>query len=362
MSTAIGNAPEPTAEQPGGAEQTARGAGSAHTPGEQPAPAARSCANCGAAMAPTQDWCLQCGAAAPGILQTPRWRSTTAIAGGIAVLALGAAAAVYAAADQQSPKAVVISHTLALAPPATPPATTTPRASGGSKVAAPTTPGAPAKLPLPVTKTKLAKIPLTAITPTKTTPTTGTGTKTTPTGTTKTGSSEEGTNGQGAGAEASEPTALVLDTNAASTYNPYQLPASDFGDPSLTIDGDDSTGWTAVVPPTTAPRMAEGVLLDLNSPQKLAALELVTQTLGMTVQVYGSTAKTAPTSIVSQAWTPLSRPLVVAKHHTRIKLKDQNRGFRLVTLWISKAPTSAVGTPSAPGRVTVGELELFPTS
>ena len=31
---------------------------------------------------------------------------------------------------------------------------------------------------------------------------------------------------------------ILLDTNAASTYNPYAYPASNFGDPSLAIDGE----------------------------------------------------------------------------------------------------------------------------
>jgi hypothetical protein len=31
-----------------------------------------------------------------------------------------------------------------------------------------------------------------------------------------------------------------------------------------------------------------------------------------------------------------------------------------VALWISKAPASSAGTPTAPGRVRIDELELFP--
>lgn len=31
-----------------------------------------------------------------------------------------------------------------------------------------------------------------------------------------------------------------------------------------------------------------------------------------------------------------------------------------MTLWISKAPESAVGTATAPGHVDVNEVELFP--
>ena len=33
--------------------------------------------------------------------------------------------------------------------------------------------------------------------------------------------------------------------------------------------------------------------------------------------------------------------------------------YRFIVLWISQAPASAVGTPQAPGRVSVNELELF---
>ena len=33
--------------------------------------------------------------------------------------------------------------------------------------------------------------------------------------------------------------------------------------------------------------------------------------------------------------------------------------FRFVTLWISQAPQSSVGTPQAPGHISVNELELF---
>ena len=41
-----------------------------------------------------------------------------------------------------------------------------------------------------------------------------------------------------------------------------------------------------------------------------------------------------------------------------IKLRDSGKGFRFVTLWISKAPAAPAGAPS--GHVSVNELELFP--
>ena len=157
----------------------------------------------------------------------------------------------------------------------------------------------------------------------------------------------------------SQQAAILLDTNAASTYNPYNYPVAEFGDPSLILDGDMATGWTAEVNPTRAPKMAEGLLIDLKTRQKLKAIELATASLGMTVQVYGANAHTAPTSITDPAWVPLSHSQVVTKKHIRIKLRNATRAFRFVTLWISQAPAASVGTPAAPGHVSVNELELF---
>jgi hypothetical protein len=214
----------------------------------------------------------------------------------------------------------------------------------------PTTVAPTPKALKPLATTKPPKIPLTAPTPKSLgSTTTGTGTTTTPT--TQTG---------GAGnAGESQPAAILLDTNAASTYNPYSYAASDFGDPSLAIDGDPSTGWTARVEAATAPRMAEGVLIDLKGRDKLSSIELITSTPGMTVQVYGAKSHTAPASITDPAWLALSHEQVVHKRHARIKLRHPNQAFTFVTLWISKAPASS--TAAAPGRVSVNELELFPT-
>ncbi len=153
--------------------------------------------------------------------------------------------------------------------------------------------------------------------------------------------------------------AILLDTNAASTYNPSNLPATSFGEPSLAIDGDTATGWSAQVEPATAPNMTAGLLIDLKDTQRLSAMEVITPTPGMTVQVFGSSAATAPTTITDPGWTALTKSEVLKTRHVRVKLSDTTTGFRFVTLWISKAPASAVGTPQAPGRVSVNEVELF---
>jgi hypothetical protein len=104
--------------------------------------------------------------------------------------------------------------------------------------------------------------------------------------------------------------------------------------------------------------MAEGLVVDLKSAQRLSAVQLVTTTPGMTVQLYGAAVKALPSSITDSAWVPLSHSTVVKKRHARMSLRESKHAFRFFTLWISSAPASS--TPQAPGRVTVNELELFP--
>jgi hypothetical protein len=106
--------------------------------------------------------------------------------------------------------------------------------------------------------------------------------------------------------------------------------------------------------------MAVGLLIDLNSPQKVSSLQLITATPGMTVQVFGSTAATAPTTITDPAWIPLSPHALQKERHTLIKLSNSTKAFHFITLWISGVPPGSIGTPTAPGRVSVNEVELFP--
>jgi hypothetical protein len=322
-------------------------------------------------MGPGQDWCLQCGAGAPGSLDAggPSWRSAAAILAVTAVLVLGAAAAAYAALNKEGahkgPTTVVaVTTTPAAVPTPTPatPITPTPTTPGTATPTPKATETPPAANPLLSTgAAKPPKIPLTAPTPKSSAPTTpaGAGEEPAPAATTPAAGNEP------AGEPASEPqpTAIVLDPNAASTYNPYGYPASEFGDPSLAIDGDTSTEWTARVNPAVAPKMAEGLVIDLHSPQRLSAVELVSSTPGMSIQVYGAKTASLPTSITDPSWVQLTPYLTVKKRHEHIKLQDSGKGFRFVTLWISKASAASVGTPSEqvpPTHVSVNELELFP--
>ncbi|HEX4563588.1 MAG TPA: hypothetical protein VH115_03960, partial [Solirubrobacteraceae bacterium] len=281
-------------------------------PGPTPAPAPEapsapgtSCANCGSPMASGQDWCLQCGAGAPGSLSgaAHSWRSGGIVLGVIVLLVAGAAAAAYAAWGKSSHgkrPATALARTLVT------PAATTPGAPGvagtpGSRALPGTTAGAtptpglgaikPPKIPLKQVTPKAAQTPKTATTPASTGTTTSK-TTTTPATTGGSGTSEL-------------PPAIELDTNAASTYNPYSYLAVNFGDPSLAIDGDLTTGWTAQVVPAVAPKMAEGLVIDLRSPGRIADAKVYTSTTGMTVQVYGANGHAPPGSITDPAWVSL---------------------------------------------------------
>jgi hypothetical protein len=325
---------------------------------EEAAAEQRKCANCGAPLQAGQDWCLHCGTATPGSLDGGRqsWRSLGIALGVLAVLIAGAATAAYAALNSQpakgrrivsvaqTPPATVTPTT---PPPTTPPPTTPPPPA--PKIGTPTTIAPAPAVPAPA---KPPKIPLAASTPKPASSTPAAGPKTTP-------SAPKKTTPAPAPSSPAPPAALLLDTNAASTYNPYGYPASRFGDPSLTIDGDPSTAWLAQIDPATAPRMAAGVAIDLRSAHRLSTLGLITSTPGMTVQVYGANTPSLPSSISSPAWVALSGPKTASSRHTQIALKSTT-SVRFVMLWISNAPAASVGTAQAPGSVNVNEIELFP--
>jgi len=320
-----------------------------------------------------QDWCLQCGTAKPRLFGGgPGWRTGIAILGATAVLVCGAAVAAYAALNKAKPKSSAVA--LVLKTPATGVPTTT----------APTTPGAaatPGATPVPGTPTTVKaappKIPLQTSTPksaggadseannalfppeTKTTaPTTGSNpTKITSEPTKSTGESKE-TSGSGTKSSAEEPSPILLDTNAASVYNPYNYPATLFGDPSLAIDGEAGTAWTAQVQAEDAPKMAEGLLLDLKTPQKLGSSAVKTTTTGITVEVYGTNGSTPPASISDPAWARIVGLKVLTKKSTTLKLKTKGKGYRYILLWLAKAPSTS--TAASPGSVSIDEWELFP--
>jgi hypothetical protein len=363
-------------EQPTAAD---RQAGGSAGPPEGSSPdgpgAGRTCTNCEAPLQDGQEWCLQCGAGQPGSLgsERPNWRPLSTLAL-VAILLTGAAVAAGAAAlsqhKAQAPKTLTVAQapipTTSTPTTSTPTPPVTPGAASTQKIPVPKAPksGTGASNPLfPSTGTP-PKIPSTTSTPKPSG--TGTGTSTgsgESTQNSTTGSSEKSstTESKPSGEnKAEQPSAILLDTNAASTYNPYEYPEAGFGDPALAIDSEVSTAWTGQVQPHSAPNMAEGLLIDLNSATKLGAVKLITETLGMKVQIYGARGHKPPATITEPGWTQLSASHVLKKKSTRLKLRDTGKGFRYVLVWVVKAPPSAVGTPQAPGHVDLNEVELFP--
>jgi hypothetical protein len=335
----------------------------------EPAPAALACAKCGSPMQPGQDWCLQCGTVVPGGLGGgPGWRTGVAILATAAALVIGASVAAYAALNKTKPKRAVAALVVRAPGASTAPTTTPVPAAPGTATTTPgtpstlkTTPPLPTQTPTPTPSTGGANAeannalfpPETKTTKasktTTTTKTSGesTGAETSPEGSeTKTGSG------------AAAPSPILLDTNAAGVYNPYGYPATLFGDPSLAIDGEAKTGWTAQVQAEKAPAMAEGLVLDLHSPQKLGSATVKAATVGITVEVYGANGHSLPASISASEWKRLVGLKVLKKKSTTMPLKTGGKSYRYIVLWLAKAPSSS--TAATPGSVSIDEFELFP--
>ncbi len=291
-----------------------------------------------------QDWCLQCGTAKPRLFGGgPGWRTGIAILGSTAVLVCGAAVAAYAALNKTKPKPSVVAlvvKTSASGVPATPTPTTPGAASTPGTASVPGTPttvkATPPKIPLqtptPKSTSGADSEANNALFPpeTKTTKTTSsTSTKTTSEPTKSTSESKETSSTEtNTSAESEAPSPILLDTNAASVYNPYNYPASLFGDPSLAIDGEVSTAWTAQVQAENAPKMAEGLLLDLKNPQKLGSTVVETTTTGITVEVYGTNGRSPDFDLRSGLGSHRrAENFEEEKHHAQVE--DQRQGLPL---------------------------------
>jgi hypothetical protein len=309
----------------------------------------RTCSHCGASMQEGQDWCLQCGAGAPGGSPTgPGWRSAAAVLGATGVLVLGAAAAAYAALQQGTPAKPPVP--VAQTPATTTTTTTTATTSTPPPVTTPTqTPDA--KSPSLNTPTTPPKIPRSTSTPGST--------KSTTTSTSTTSSSTTTTSTSNKTSSTSQP--VLLDTNASQIYNPSNFPASRFGDPSLAIDGDTTTAWTVQLEASEAPSVGAGLTLNLNAPLKIAQITLITETTGITVQIYGTKSSKVPQSLHSEEWVPLSHAHLVQKRKATIKLMEASKSFRQLLVWIIKAPTSTTGQFTGT-EAAINEIQLYETS
>jgi hypothetical protein len=357
----------------------------------------RTCPSCGASMQEGQDWCLRCGTAASRSARTaPGWRSAALALGATAALALGAAAAAYAALEQhpaRRPPAPV-----AQTPPVTsstvPPTGSSPSTIPGTGTIPETVPPAGTRLPsLPRgprtlnTPSGIPQIPSSTPTPrgdkqggaangreggakgSGGTNSRGNGRSRGNGGAShhQGGEPEEGAGGQSgpegeAGGEGEkrhkQALPILLDTNAAEVYNPESLPPTRFGDPSLAIDGEATTAWGVELEPAQAPAVEVGLALNLNATLKVVKLSLVTETPGMTVQVYGTSDRTLPASLSSTSWVRLSHAHLVKRRRATIELQEATKRFRRLLIWIVKAPTSSNGQLTG-GEVKINEVQLY---
>jgi hypothetical protein len=335
------------------------------------------CAYCDAPLQDGQQWCLHCGACEPGSLgERPNLRPLTVLALTAAILALGAAVAVAAAINEHNaPRPATVALVPATTPttvaPTAPAPTATTPSTGGT-----TTPHSSSKSPNllfpPSSSTKPPKVAAPTPTPNASSEPSGSsgepsgsgnGSTTTPSKatTTETGTStSESKSNEGSSGKGEQPTPILLDTNAATTYNPYNYPESGFGDPGLAIDGEPSTAWTAQVQAHSFPNMAQGLLIDLREPTKLGSIELRTPTHGVTVQLYGANGAKAPTTITEPGWVQLSGSHKLKKTVTHLTLRTAGHAYRWLVVWLVKAPASAQGTPTAPGHVALSEVALYP--
>lgn len=290
-----------------------------------PTPAAKPCPNCGAALAPGQNWCLECGSAVPGRLgRSGGLRASLGIVSITLLLVCGAVAAAYAALSSSASKATKAPVTVATTPAPPSPAPAAPPAPANAKRTLPKLPPRPAATATP--KPAPAKPAPVASKPAK--PTT-----------------------KPAPAKPAPSGPIVLDTNAASTYNPYNYAPSTFGDPALTVDGDATTAWTYQLDPAAGGKTAAGVVLDLKTPLRVRQIKLITRSPGMTAEFYGASGA-LPVSIIDPNWTHLATRRHLRSTQT-VALKTAGRSFRYLLIWIAHAPSGHVK-----GAVDIAELTV----
>lgn len=329
----------------------------------------RTCSSCGASMQQAQDWCLQCGRVARGNERGgPGWRSAALAIGATAALALGAAAAAYAALEQHAKprRPPVLAQTPATQTPSTPQPSTPGSTTPGTTPEATTPGGSTASPGQPETlepATTLPRVP--AATPTPgghgqppAKPARGKG---------KTPAKRQKSKGEGTrkqeekaseGEKGNQAVLLLLDPNAAEVYNPEAFPATRFGDPSLAIDGEARTAWSVELEPAQAPGVDAGLSLNLNAAISVAKLTLITETPGIVVQIYGTSAHKLPTSLSSEEWVRLSRPHLVKQRKGTIELQEASKRFRSLLIWVLKAPVSSSGQFTAV-EAKINELQLY---
>jgi hypothetical protein len=286
---------------------------------------------------------LECGAGAPLAGRgRPLWRPAATVLALTSLLVIGTVAAAYAALSSPSMRTVTRPAAVALgptgsrpvtpapppAPPAVPAPTATPPAARSAPLlpSKPVTPHPPVVTPAPLTRPKISP-PVTSTPSITSHPTTSVPL---PPPTPSTPVPSPGGS------------AVVLDPGAASTYNSNGYPDGGFGDPSLAIDADPTTAWTASVPRGQGARLAAGLVLDLNAPQRLSTLTLLTGRPGISVGIYVANGTQPPRAITDSGWRSVS-PVRSVGRNTTFKLTTGGKRYRFVLAWVTRAASAAAG-------------------
>ena len=285
------------------------------------APVDRLCPSCASPLAAGQDWCLECGTAQPGRLGgRPGWRSALAILALTGVLASGAVAAAYAAMSSDARREAAAAAPPPVAPVVTPPPPAPPAPQ--PEVPAPAVeapPKAEAPDPAPVDDT-----PAPAATPAPVDP------------------SADATDE--AEAEA-EPVAIDLESDAASTYDPFGRADASVTNADRAIDGKDTTAWR--VPAAADGTVRMGLVVSLEEARRIGSLRFTANTPGFTVETYATKAKEIPAEVTDDGWKHLEDKSDVGVEETL----PIDGTFRHVLLWVTVQPADT--------RVVIPELELL---
>ncbi|WP_372789986.1 hypothetical protein [Paraconexibacter sp.] len=362
---------EVVAEPTASAEIPPQGPGSSDPNLREPSPeaTARLCDTCNATMEPEQDWCLECGTAAPGRLGSRAgWRPMAAVVVLTLALVGGAVAASYAALSEDSKieagssVAQADAAPVPQAPPALPPASAAPGA------ATPVAPGAVAptdlpKVPTPPSASAAPSVPITPSSPIVPSP------PVTPVTPSSGGSSPGTSGGSGGKGDAKEeddtssttksPVDITLGADAVSIYDPYTR-VSVKGDPADAYDGSRDTTFRIGTPDDGKP-MGVGIVIDLEKTTAVRGVELVTDTPGYRVEIYGASSSKLPPDILDARWEHFADRSKVDQgkkdgnipgdDKDRISLNGE-RKTRWLVLWMTTPP---VKSP----LVRINELSLF---
>lgn len=308
----------------------------------------RTCPNCKAPLAEEQDWCVQCGEHVSGDLRSRAgWFSAGLLAATSVTLVSGAAAAGIAALTQSPTKEPphkllvvkrlpVVTGAAEPGQPETVEATTTAgeptseAAGSSSEAATPPSTAGPAAPP------RRAATP--APSPTR-------------------GAPAEATTTTMAGREPLELQGYML-----SNYDPHETyPSEDLNSPRQAFEEGSPTLWEVTIHPGGSRKVGVGLVVDLQKPQAVSAVELRTPTPGFQAEILGAGEGPLPPSRSSNRWTVLARLKKVGPTAT-VTLAHAGQPFRYILLWVTEVPPKLAGTRSRPGRLKLEELALYPPS